>query len=770
MSNRAAARLRLAILAVLLLFSGASALVYQIVWLRLLSLTFGVTVYAASTVLAAFMGGLCIGSLAAGRLADRTTRPLRLFAVVELLIGLCALSAPFVLAGVHRFYVTISGTGSPAVDLLVSFVVPFAVLILPTSLMGATMPLVLKSTVAGRDGLGTRAGLLYATNTAGAIAGALGAGLFLIPQAGLQRSILLAATANALVGASAFVFSRLTERGDALPPPSALEAAAVGADGSPSSPSRRHLVLAVFAVSGFASLGLEIVWFRVLAISVGPSSYAFTLMLATVLAGIALGSYVITPFMRRRVDWLQVLALVQMGAGLVALRSFHGLRRAPRAPEWFASLWPDSIAYMAPVAAASITAILPTAVLLGVAFPIGLHLWAGDGHEERTGRRVGLFYAVNLLGGILGSVAVGFVLLPWLTSRGSLLVLAALFLLSGLALQLPHARRRPLMTAIAIVGVLAFALRASEIPRTTAIARSAAGPLLWHEEGVQTTVSVFGGPGTGNRVMYIDSHHQANDSPNMVFVHARIGLLPAVLHPNPRRALVVGLGGGATAGALSQYPGIQVEIVELSQGVVRGAEFFTHVNFDVLRRPNVVTRVGDARNHLLRTPGGYDVITADAIVPRNPGATNLYSVEYFRLVRDALAPGGIALHWNGASEQPENRLILRAFVAAFPQTTLWGDGKLMVGWKDEARLSRGRLETLLQDPEMRRVLALMNVERFDHLARMFRANPEQARALAGPGAPLSDDQPLIEYFARLPPDTSAGVAGIRGDIGSILKP
>jgi spermidine synthase len=768
MSDRAAARLRLGVLAALLFLSGGCALVYQIVWLRLLSLTFGVTVYAASTVLAAFMAGLCIGSLAAGRLADRTARPLRLFAGVELLIGLCALAAPNVLARVHALYVTISSADSPAADLLVSFVVPFAVLLLPTSLMGATMPLVLKSTVAGREGLGMRAGLLYATNTAGAIAGTLGAGLFLIPQVGLQRSIFLAAAGNALVGASAFVFSRLAERGDAAQQPPAL-----GADAPPPPPglssALRFLVLAVFAVSGFASLGLEIVWFRALAISVGPSSYAFTLMLATVLAGIALGSYLITPFMRRRVDWLQVLALVQMVAALVALRSFHGLRRAPRAPAWFESLWPDSIAFMAPTAAASITAILPTAVLLGLAFPIGLHLWVGDGAERRTGGRVGLFYAVNLLGGILGSVVVGFVLLPALTSRGSLVVMAALFLLSGLALQAPYVRRRPLMTAIAIAAVLVFAVRAREIPRTTTIVRSASGPLLWHDEGVQTTVSVFGGPGTGNRVMYIDSHHQANDSAGMVFVHARIGLLPAVLHPAPRRALIVGLGGGATAGALSQYPGIQLDIVELSKGVVRGAELFSHVNFDVLRRPNVRTRVGDARNHLLRTPGGYDVITADAIVPRNPGATNLYSVEYFRLVRDALAPGGIALHWNGAAEQPEYRLILRAFVAAFPQTTLWGDGKLMVGWKDEPRVSRARIEALLQDPETRRVLALMNVERFDHLARMFRANPEQARELAGPGAPLSDDRPLIEYFARLPPDPSAGIGGIRGDIDSILQ-
>ena len=218
---------------------------------------------------------------------------------------------------------------------------------------------------------------------------------------------------------------------------------------------------------------------------------------------------------------------------------------------------------------------------------------------------------------------------------------------------------------------------------------------------MQTTVSVFGGPGVGNRVMYIDSYHQANDNPNMVFIHARIGLLPALLHPQPKRALVVGLGGGATAGALSQYPGIQVDVVELSGGVVRGAEQFAHVNFDVLHRPNVSIRVDDGRNYLLRARGQYDVITADAIIPTNAGANNLYSAEYFELVHDALAPGGIALHWNGAGNATEYALILRAFVKAFPNTTLWGDGKLMVGWKDPPALSRGRIDAMLADPRMR---------------------------------------------------------------------
>lgn len=773
----------LPILALLLILSGFSALVYQVLWLRLLSLTFGVTIHAASTVLGAFMAGLAIGSFAAGRLADRARFPLRLFGVVELSIGLCALLTPAALAGVHGAYVAVF-TRLPDSALLASivrFTLPFVILIVPTALMGATLPLVMKSSLRRLEGLGTRAGLLYASNTAGAIVGALAAGLYLIPQIGLRRSFLVAAAVNAAVGLTAIVTSFLREGASRNPGAAPAPVAPVTGQGTVAptpgeheAPSLRvrYLVLAVFAVSGFASLALEIVWFRVLVIFLGPTSHAFTLMLATVLAGIAIGSYLITPIMRRRFDWLQVLAALQIGAALVALRSFHGLRRPPRAPGWLEPLLESSqLAYLAPVALSCVAAILPTAIFFGLAFPVGLRLWAGSGDERRAAEHIGVFYSVNVFGGIVGSIAAGFLLLPGLSSHGALIALAAMFLLSGLALQALLVRRQPVATVVAAAAGLLFVVWGQEVPRPTAFPRYHAGrPQLFHEEGVQTTVTVFGGPGTGDRVMYIDSHHQANDSPSMVFIHRRIGLLPAVLHPRPTRALVIGLGGGVTPGALSQYPGIVVDVVELSNGVVRGAEFFTHVNFDVLRRPNVTVRVDDGRNFLLRTRDLYDVITADAIIPTNAGANNLYSAEYFRLVSQALAPDGIALHWNGADSPTQYRLILRAFLKAFPNTTLWGDGKLMVGWKQRPQVSAARFDAMLNDPALREVLGLMNVQTFDHLARMFRANPEQTRALAGHGPYLTDDRPMIEYFATLPPEAGTDLADVRGDINTIVRP
>jgi len=745
-------------LAVLLLFSGICALIYQVLWLRLLALTFGVTVHAAAIVLSSFMGGLALGSLLAGRLADRTPRPLRLFGLVELSIGLCALATPAALGAVQQAFVAAAPhlPDSFLLGTLIRVVLSFLVLLLPTALMGATLPIVIKSSLAGLDGLGTRISVLYATNTAGAIVGALLAGFYLIPQIGLTRSFLLAAAINSSVGLIAIALSRQLPLSDhqpgAEPAPAAVTAAERGDRGLVRG---ARVVLLVSAISGFASLALEVIWFRVLAIFLGPTSYTFTMVLAAVLTGIALGSALAAPIMRwRRLDWLQVLALLQFAGAALVLASFSGLIAPGSPPAWLQRLMNSAgVGFALPAAALSLTVVLPTSIFFGVAFPIGLRLWASAGTgDAEAGRRVGVFYSVNVGGAILGSLAAGFVLLPLLGSRTSLIAMAALYLLAGIALQVICAPRRPLVTGLTLAAVIGILLQVQAVPDALELMQRRiypGSPVVWQEEGPQTTVAVVGAP--NSRVMFLDGRHQANDSPAMSFIHRRIGILPAVLHHNPRRALVIGLGGGATAGGLTQYPGLMTDVVELSEGVVKASAFFSHMNFDILNHPNVRIRVDDGRNVLQRVQGQYDVVTADAIIPRHAGANSLNSVEYFRLVRQALAPGGVALHWNGGQTTTEYQLILRAFVEVFPLATLWGDGSLMVGTLQPLTVSQERIEGMLSTPSTRALLALMQIESFDHLQRMFKASPDDIRAYLGQGSLLSDDKPLLEYYESLPP-------------------
>jgi spermidine synthase len=760
-------------LALLFLASGFSALVYQVLWTRLLSLVFGVTIHAASAVLASYMAGLAIGSLIAGWLGDRVRSPLRWFGGAEICIGLSALASPFAIAGVQQAYVALHPALEGNVWVLTAgrFLMASLVLLVPTMLMGATLPLVVKSSLTNVEALGTRAGLLYATNTTGAILGTLASGFLLVPNLGMRASFFIAAGLNVAVGLFALALApralRTVERvrAEAAATAPARPAASV----EPAvSPATRTVVLVVFTVSGFVALALEVVWFRVLALFLGQTVYGFTIMLAAVLTGIALGSAIVSPFMRRRIDWVAALGLTEVGVAVAALLSFAALARGydlavalrPRLEGFTES-------YFVPLVVISFFSILPSALLMGVAFPVGLRLWAsGRDGEHRTARRIGVFYSLNVCGAILGSLAAAFVLLPWLGSRGSLVLLTALSALGGLALfATMGARRRAVGLGVAATAAFFLALWATPDPFAIALERLYRGDrTLWREEGVQATVAIHErGQGEDRfRLMLLDGRHQANDNRPMLFVHRRIGQLPVALHPNPRRALVVGLGGGATPGVVALNPDITVDVVELSGAVVRGARWFSHANFDVLHRPNANIIVNDGRNFLMLTDRKYDVITADIVQPHHAGANNLYSAEYFRMVRNVLSENGLALQWVGSASEVEYKLIMRTFMSVFPHTTLWGDGSLMIGTKHPLRISRAAFERRLADPEAGEAMQSVGLTSFERLQSQFIASPESLRQFVGEGPILTDNLPATEYFLMLPREPQVDFSGLTG--------
>jgi spermidine synthase len=244
--------------------------------------------------------------------------------------------------------------------------------------------------------------------------------------------------------------------------------------------------------------------------------------------------------------------------------------------------------------------------------------------------------------------------------------------------------------------------------------------------------------------------HQANDSPEMLRTHRGIGHLPMVLHPAPRRALVIGLGGGATAGAVSQHTGASVDVVELSDSVRRAAARFAHANYAVLDRPNVRLRVDDGRNFLLTTRERYDVVTADIIQPIHAGAGLLYSVEYFTLARGVLADGGLMLQWVGHRPESQYKLIVRSFQAVFPETTVWASGTLLVGATRPLTVSRSAFERQRRDPVTRAALDAAGLDSFDRLLSWYVAGPAELRRFVGPGEVLSDDLPRLEFHRSLP--------------------
>jgi spermidine synthase len=248
----------------------------------------------------------------------------------------------------------------------------------------------------------------------------------------------------------------------------------------------------------------------------------------------------------------------------------------------------------------------------------------------------------------------------------------------------------------------------------------------------------------------------------MTYIHRRIGHLAMALHSDPRTALVIGLGGGATAGAVSVH-GPSVDVVELAGSVVHGAGMFGRINYDVLSRPNVRVHVDDGRNFLLLTPKRYDVITADAILPIYAGSGNLYSAEYFRLMRRTLRPGGMVVQWVAGTDA-EYKLIARTFLSVFPETTVWGDGSLLVGTLEPLRLRRSDFERKLRTAGGAQGFHDLNVESFDSLRAAFNGGPEDLRAFVGEGPLLTDDKPLVEYFLSLPRDRDVDTSPLKGDV------
>jgi spermidine synthase len=765
---------RLLPLLILFLLSGSSALVYQVLWMRLLALVFGVTVHAASTVLAAFMLGLAIGSAAAGRMADRVRRPLVVFAVAEALVAVAALATPLGLSGVEALYVRLHGTFGewPVVITLVRFLLSCAVLLVPTILMGATLPLVVKSSLARGSILGRQVSLLYACNTAGAVAGTLIAGIWMVPQLGISASFRVGAAINLIVAAGAMLLSRISAPAPVVVTDDAQLSPALEPV-SPPSLAVRRLVLLTFAISGFVSFALEIIWFRMLVILLRPTTYAFTVMLATVLAGIAIGSWLSTPLTgRRRVNLVGALAVLEVLLALAAAVSMFLIGQANTVYGSVAPLFANtSLAYFGPMVATSIAAIFPAALLMGMAFPVGIAIWTSDGGDASAGQRIGVIYAVNVAGAVAGSLASGFLLLPEIGSRLSLILTSAMALLAGLLLLSQLRRRMPALAgglaAIAAFGILA---RVTPDPVTELLHSRypAERPVLRREDG-QATVAILRRDSNFARTihrLYINGTHQASDEPGMVAYHRFIGSLPVAIHPDPQKILVIGVGGGATAGAVAAFSkSIPIDIVELSPAVVDAARHFSGINQGLFERPNIHLRVDDGRNYMLLTPERYDIVMADVILPQHAGAGNLYSAEYYRLMRRVLNNRGIALQWIGSAGETEYKMIMRTFVSVFPHTTLWHGGSLMIGSTRPLVLDEAAFLRKQAAPDSKAALDASGFTSFAALLSRYNAGPPELKAFLGQGEILTDDRPLTEYFLSLPQnDRPVDLSKVTGDV------
>ena len=734
---------------VLLLFfiSGATSLVYEVLWTRQLSLTFGVTTYAVSTVLATFMGGLALGSHLFGRFVDRSRNPLLVYALLEAAIGLYALFIPTAFVLLRPTYVALHGLGLSYTAFSAGRAVLAAlVLLLPTTLMGGTFPVLMRAWTSSRRGVGRSAGVLYFVNTAGAVAGVLLAGVFLIERFGLAGTTRIAASANLVLGGVAALLSRgrapLRANVEMLRHPT-----------SAVSPAVARLVLFCAGLSGFVALAAEVLWTRGLLRFLHNSTYAFTAMLATFLLGIALGSAVYVTFLASRRRPVLVLAALQAGVGLGLASAGHFFPRlyfvTGRSPSDPAMHSFGDVLLMMFTRAGTI--LLPPALFLGALFPLATAICAR--RAETLGTTVGRVYAVNTLGAILGSLGCAFVLIPtigmWQTNR----LLITLSLLAALAIVLAGVTGRARMLAGALVAAalaLVLARSSRDVFRSTFLLWPNV-ELVFYKEGPTDTVGVAEG-NAQRMIVYEDQRGTAatHTYPFNFF----LGHLPILLHPGtPKRVLHICFGVGNSLSAVASHAEVErVDNVELSPHVLDAGPLFWS-NDGVLEHPKVHTVIDDGRNFLLATRETYDVILLEPPEMFTAGVVNLYTREFYEQARAHLAPDGLLMTWMPTGNMPldDERQMFRAMWEVFPHATLWWQLKagcgLMVGTPAPLRIDYQRLKAHMTEPRVQQDLALAGVRGVDHFLSFFVFDEAAFTEFVRDVPPTTDDRTVIDFTA-----------------------
>lgn len=757
------------LLNLLVFVSGLSTLVYEILWTRMLTLVFGTSVFAVSTVLTAFMAGLALGSAWFGRLVDRRGRGLAIYAGLEAGIGLFALVFPLLLVRLDDFYTAAyrAMDGDTALFSLVRFAVSFLLLVVPTTLMGGTIPVLARYLTRRMSRVGRVVGALYAVNTLGAVVGCVAAAFFLIERAGVSGATRVAALLNLAVAAGALALDwRLGRAGSPAAPAAerAVESTATTA-GTRHGPATTRLVLVGFALSGFAALGYEVVWTRVLSVVLRlTTTQSLSLILVAFLFGLSAGGAAGSWLADRWRRPLLAFGVIEGLLGLFGLGSLAALLAAPAMAQ--ALTLPAWSGYVVELLAVAFVVMLPPTFLMGLLLPLVGRIQVA--RLDSLGRRIGDVYAANTTGAIFGAFGAGFVLVPWLGSQASLQVLAWVNIAVGLtALWLEPVPRRRFPRAAPAALLLAAAAMTVLLPHgpmTRLMARAQRGATPIHaEESAGGTVHVYEFE-DGHRVLKVNGAGEVPTDRAAIETFRLLGTLPMVVHPRAQQVLVVAFGGGITLAAVEAHGPRHVDCVELVPGVVRASRHFAAYNDDVFERVDrqpFELIFDDGRNHILRTDRSYDVIISDSTHPCTADSWVLYTEEFYRLCRDRLNPGGLIAQWlplHGLTAA-DGRMIVRTFARVFPESTLWLTPRyaVLLGARDALRIDVDRLARALQRPDANRLLGDVDLADPVSLLSTLALDAPAIGRYTGDGPVNTDDRPYISFLDRRRAGTGSGL-------------
>ena len=760
----------------LFFLSGITALTYEIVWTRMLTLVFGHTVFSVSVVLAAFMAGLGFGSYLFGHAIDKlsanstdsSSTALLVYGWIEILIFVSGGLLSLIFANFAEVYSLFHGflPESPALQNFLRVVFSFTLMLIPTTFMGATLPLISKYCVTDDKRIRKQVSLLYALNTLGAAFGCLITGFFLMGAFGVLQTVLMAATGNLIIGISAL--SIYKENGGIVK----FSLPKIRLPRMGWTPEQKFW-MGISFICGFTALAYEVLWTRLLVFSIASTVYSFSMMLTVFLLGIFLGSLLLIPFSSKIKNSHTMLMVLQGGIGIYVIGSIYGIESI-LSPPWNAyNLGNPATAFWNYFRDSAALMLVPT-LLLGMCFPLLIQLIANK--HENIGQATGQIYAANTMGAIFGSLFSGFLFLPHFGSQVSLALLATINLfIMVLLFRTSDYLTLTIRKAMTMVFVALILFINMSIPNdlfNSFFMRDSAGKrninkLIYFEEGLSDTVAVFKDEyglldPSAKRLI---TNGISMSASNMIatrymklFAH-----VPILLVDQPDDVLVVCFGTGQTTGAAGIHPRVKtVDSLELSSSVINAGKMFADQNHDVLSNPKVNFVIQDGRNHLLTTHKFYDVITSEPPPPRTAFTVNLYTKEYYELQKKKLKPGGISAQWIPLHSQGEEEVAMhfKTFQSVFSYTMGWlsvANEILIIGSDQPIKIDFNKLNERLQEPEIKKALKDIEIpDIFSFLSNIWLLNEQVVKL--GEGYPLiTDNHPAIEFYLEL-----GNVIGIPG--------
>ncbi|MCF7972832.1 MAG: fused MFS/spermidine synthase [Phycisphaerae bacterium] len=773
--------------------SGFTGLVYEILWTRLLVKLIGGAPFAVSIILTVFMGGLGLGAYLASRIIDRAKGPgqlIRLYGILELVVAGYCLVLPGLLVLFRPLFAVLYNQLFDHFMLysVLNFIGCCALLAVPVMCMGATLPILCRFYVTSLTHTSSHTGRLYGLNTIGAALGALACGFWMIDRMGAQGTLIAAVTLNAVIGGVCILVSVRVKFPDREPEPG--QDPALLNDPSRETPKRSTLTgaLIIFAVSGFCSMAYEVIWTKLLGVIVGPTSYSFTVVLVTFITGLALGSMLFGRLGDKTRDPIALLCYTQVGAALSALVVSHLLGNSQL---FFAKLLfhtQDSFGEMNLVKAGVLFGfmLIPT-LCLGATFPLVSKIYTRS--VAHVGRSIGIAYAINTMGAVLGSFCAGFVLIPLLGKETGLRLITVIQLVTCLVVAGMTLANRfrdmkrwvPIAGPVCLGVVLSLyypswdrhllsmgryqrfddiSLNLGELGWGSALfngpellRKGDESELIYYGDGIGgfTTVMSFPRPGAAPHYVIVNGGKVDGSSGEDMMTQTLLAHLPMLFHANPKHVMVLGLATGVTAGEVLHYPIERLDVLEISKQVVEASDIFTPWNNQVLAHPKTHIIVQDGRAHLQLTHRRYDVIISEPSNPWMAGVATLFTREFFELAKDKLNDNGIFVQWFHTYQVNWETfsLVGRTFRDVFPNgllalTSPSGQGSdfLFVGFKGKQRLNLENARRQLKYIQKSENVKLLYPELFyrllvsEDLGRLFAAGPIN-----------TDNHPLLEFSA-----------------------